>query len=95
MVAKSNGRVRLPFLVQNRTGGPISATLRARTPAALHAAGAKKLRVVRLGQGRKATYAFVLKVGPSAKAGRHKVRVTFEVDGAKVTRTVVVRVSRR
>ncbi|WP_244929058.1 hypothetical protein [Nocardioides sp. W7] len=89
------GRVRIPFLVQNRTEGAISATLRAKTPAALRASGAKRLRITRLGAGRKATYAFVLRVGAKARAGRHQVRVTFELGGAMVTRTVVVRLPRR
>jgi hypothetical protein len=89
------GRARLPFLVQNRTGAPISATLRAKTPTALRATGAKRLKVRRLGAGTGSTYAFVLKVGAKAKPGRHRVLVTFRIDGAHVTRAVVVRVPRR
>jgi hypothetical protein len=89
------GRVRIPVLVQNRTGGALTASLRARTPAALHATGAKRLRITRLSEGGSATYAFRLTVGPRAAAGRHRVRITFQIEGASITRTVVVRLAHR
>lgn len=91
---RADRRVRLPFLVQNRTGGAVSAALRARTPASMRAVGDRSIRLRALRAGKRTRIAFVLRVGPKAAAGRHRVRVTFRVGKAQVTRTVVVVVPR-
>ena len=92
VAVRADGRARLTFLVQNRTGGAVSAKVRAKAPASLSASGGRSLKVVRLASGDQDRIAFEWRLGAATDPGRYKVRVTFAIGAAQVTRTVVIRV---
>ena len=92
VVVHPNARVKLPFLVVNRTAGAITAKLKAKVPGALHVTGPKSVKVKALGTGARKKVSFKLNVGANTQPGSYKVKVTFSIGAAHVTRTITVRV---